>query len=62
MSDPLTAPSDRGVSIWLNVDVRDVTDPIRALVASGQAVGARKLADPDVPLDRLLVEHHAETG
>jgi 3-phenylpropionate/trans-cinnamate dioxygenase ferredoxin reductase subunit len=38
----------------MNVNVWDITDPIRTLVTSGQTVDARKLADTDVPLDRLL--------
>ncbi|WP_328388975.1 FAD-dependent oxidoreductase [Streptomyces sp. NBC_00400] len=38
----------------MNVNVWDVTDPIRALVASGQAVDPERLADTDVPLDALL--------
>ncbi|GGL16675.1 NAD(P)/FAD-dependent oxidoreductase [Streptomyces flaveus] len=44
----------------MNVNVWDITDPIRALVTSGQAVDARKLADTDVPLDRLL-DHPTRT-
>ncbi|MFG2528738.1 NAD(P)/FAD-dependent oxidoreductase [Streptomyces sp. NPDC048516] len=38
----------------MNVNVWDVTDPIRALVASGQAVDPERLADTDVPLEALL--------
>ncbi|WP_336048816.1 NAD(P)/FAD-dependent oxidoreductase [Streptomyces sp. CA2R101] len=38
----------------MNVNVWDVTDPIRALVASGQAVDPERLADTDVPLDALV--------
>ncbi|MER0478418.1 FAD-dependent oxidoreductase [Streptomyces sp. Edi2] len=38
----------------MNVNVWDVTDPIRALVAGGQAVDPERLADTDVPLDELL--------
>ncbi|MYS80645.1 NAD(P)/FAD-dependent oxidoreductase [Embleya scabrispora] len=38
----------------MNVNVWDVTDPIRALVTSGRAVDARALADVNVPLAELL--------
>ena len=38
----------------MNVNVWDVTDPIRALVASRQPVDPARLADPDVPLTDLL--------
>ncbi|MEH0421153.1 NAD(P)/FAD-dependent oxidoreductase [Streptomyces sp. B21-083] len=38
----------------MNVNVWDVTDPIRTLVTSGQAVDTKKLADTDVPLTDLL--------
>ncbi|SED28348.1 3-phenylpropionate/trans-cinnamate dioxygenase ferredoxin reductase subunit [Streptomyces sp. 2224.1] len=38
----------------MNVNVWDVTDPIRALVASGRAVDPERLADTDVPLDALV--------
>jgi 3-phenylpropionate/trans-cinnamate dioxygenase ferredoxin reductase component len=37
----------------MNVNVWGVTDAIRGLIASGAAVDDRRLADPDVPLDRL---------
>ncbi|MFI6588229.1 NAD(P)/FAD-dependent oxidoreductase [Embleya sp. NPDC050493] len=37
----------------MNVNVWDVTDPIRALVTSGRAVDAGELADVDVPLADL---------
>ncbi|MEU5811244.1 FAD-dependent oxidoreductase [Streptomyces sp. NPDC047718] len=38
----------------MNVNVWDVTDPIRALVTSGKPVDPTRLADPDVPLNDLL--------
>ncbi|MEU9482731.1 FAD-dependent oxidoreductase [Streptomyces decoyicus] len=38
----------------MNVNVWDVTEPIRALVASGRAVDPGRLADPDVPLADLV--------
>ncbi|MGW8972976.1 NAD(P)/FAD-dependent oxidoreductase [Streptomyces platensis] len=38
----------------MNVNVWDVTDPIKALVLGGQAVDPGRLADPAVPLDALV--------
>jgi 3-phenylpropionate/trans-cinnamate dioxygenase ferredoxin reductase subunit len=38
----------------MNVNVWDVTDPIRELVTSGQPVDPAKLADPGVPLTDLI--------
>ncbi|MGI5404985.1 NAD(P)/FAD-dependent oxidoreductase [Streptomyces sp. CA-135486] len=37
----------------MNVNIWDVTEPIQALVRSGQQVDTRKLADPQVPIDSL---------
>ncbi|MBD0675504.1 NAD(P)/FAD-dependent oxidoreductase [Streptomyces sp. CBMA156] len=37
----------------MNVNVWDVTEPIRELVRSGRVVDTKALADPDVPLDAL---------
>lgn len=37
----------------MNVNVWDVTDPIRELVRSGRAVDPERLADPAVPLDAV---------
>ena len=37
----------------MNVNVWDVTDPIKQLIQERVAVNDRDLADPDVPLDRL---------
>lgn len=37
----------------MNVNVWDVTDPIRELVRSGRVVDTKALADPDVPLGGL---------
>ena len=36
----------------MNVNVWDVAEPIQALIAGGSPVDERRLADPDVPLDR----------
>ncbi|MFI0902969.1 NAD(P)/FAD-dependent oxidoreductase [Streptomyces sioyaensis] len=38
----------------MNVNVWDVTDPVRDLVTSGRAVDAKELADTGVPLTHLL--------
>lgn len=38
----------------MSVNVWDVIEPIRALVASGAGLDDTLLADPDVPLDRVL--------
>lgn len=38
----------------MSVNVGDVIEPIRTLVASGAGLDDRLLADPDVPLDRVL--------
>ena len=37
----------------MNVNVWDVTDPIRRLIGARAAVDERRLADPDVPLEEL---------
>lgn len=37
----------------MNVNIWDVTDPIRTLVRSARPVDLARLADPDVPLDAL---------
>ncbi|GAA3272511.1 FAD-dependent oxidoreductase [Dactylosporangium vinaceum] len=48
---------DGRVLAGLNANIWDVTDPIQALIRAGYngtTVDPAKLADPDVPLDRLL--------
>ncbi len=45
---------DGRVLAGMNVNVWDVTEPIKALVRSGAAIDRRRLADPDTPLDELL--------
>ena len=45
--------ADGRVLAGMNVNVWDVTDPIRALVTSARAVDAAELADPGVPLTDL---------
>jgi 3-phenylpropionate/trans-cinnamate dioxygenase ferredoxin reductase subunit len=37
----------------MNVNVWDVTDPIKRLISERVAVDERRLADPDVPLEAL---------
>ncbi|WP_406278561.1 FAD-dependent oxidoreductase [Streptomyces sp. NBC_00191] len=46
--------ADSRVLAGMNVNVWDVTEPIRDLVASGHPVDPTRLADPDVPLSGLL--------
>ena len=41
------------VRAGMNVNVWDVTDPIRRLIAERIAVDDRQLADLDLPLDQL---------
>ncbi|GAA2747941.1 NAD(P)/FAD-dependent oxidoreductase [Kitasatospora cinereorecta] len=45
--------AERRVLAGMNVNVWDVTDPIRALVSSGRPVDPDRLADPAVPLPEL---------
>ncbi len=56
-------PTREFVAFWLargrvlagmNVNVWDVTEPIQALVRSGEPVDASRLADPQVPIESLL--------
>jgi 3-phenylpropionate/trans-cinnamate dioxygenase ferredoxin reductase subunit len=46
----------------MNVNVWDVADPIRALIASREPVDERRLTDPDVPLTALVAGDHAVLG
>ncbi|MFE7543780.1 NAD(P)/FAD-dependent oxidoreductase [Streptomyces platensis] len=46
--------SEGRVLAGMNVNVWDVTDPIKALVLGGQAVDPGRLADPAVPLEALV--------
>ncbi|WP_033289834.1 NAD(P)/FAD-dependent oxidoreductase [Amycolatopsis jejuensis] len=55
-------PGREFIAFWLkenrvlagmNVNVWDVTDPIKALIRSGRPVDPDRLADPEVPLDEL---------
>jgi 3-phenylpropionate/trans-cinnamate dioxygenase ferredoxin reductase component len=38
----------------MNVNVWDVTEPIRALIQSGEQIDATRLSDPAIPLSQLL--------
>ena len=45
----------------MNVNVWDVTDPIKRLISERIAVEDRQLADPDLPLDELASARGAVT-
>jgi 3-phenylpropionate/trans-cinnamate dioxygenase ferredoxin reductase component len=45
---------DDRVVAGMNVNVWDVTDPIKRLIGARVAVDERRLADPDVPLEELV--------
>jgi 3-phenylpropionate/trans-cinnamate dioxygenase ferredoxin reductase subunit len=45
---------DERLVAGMNMNVWDVSDPIRELIRSRQPLDTRALADPDVPLSRLL--------
>src|SRR4051794_12379199 len=47
---------DGRVQAGMNVNVWDVTEPIQALVRSGAAIDARRLADTDESLEELAAE------
>jgi 3-phenylpropionate/trans-cinnamate dioxygenase ferredoxin reductase subunit len=38
----------------MNVNIWDVNEPIRRLIGERVAVGAKRLADPDVSIDELV--------
>ena len=40
----------------MNVNVWDVTDPIKALIESGAVVDPKRLADPELPLESVTAE------
>jgi 3-phenylpropionate/trans-cinnamate dioxygenase ferredoxin reductase subunit len=46
----------------MNVNVWDVADTIRALIAGREPIDERRLTDPDVPLSALLAGDHAALG
>ena len=43
----------------MNVNVWDVTDPIKELIGSRQPVDVERLRDPDTPLDAVALEEVA---
>jgi 3-phenylpropionate/trans-cinnamate dioxygenase ferredoxin reductase subunit len=47
---------DDRVVAGMNLNVWDVSDPIRELIRSRRPVSRRDLADPDLPLSRLLAD------
>ena len=51
---------DGRVMAGMNVNVWDVTDDIKALILAGDAVDARRLADPDVALGDLVAASSRE--
>jgi 3-phenylpropionate/trans-cinnamate dioxygenase ferredoxin reductase subunit len=54
--------AERRVVAGMNVNVWDVADTIRALIASREPVDERRLTDPDVPLTMLVAGDHAALG
>jgi 3-phenylpropionate/trans-cinnamate dioxygenase ferredoxin reductase subunit len=46
---------DDRVMAGMNVNVWDVTDPIQALIRSGEPVDRARLADPGSPLEEMAV-------
>ena len=50
---------DDRVVAGMNVNVWDVTDPIKRLISERVTVDDRALSDPDVPLEEL---GHAKKG
>jgi 3-phenylpropionate/trans-cinnamate dioxygenase ferredoxin reductase component len=46
----------------MNVNVWDVADTIRALIAGREPIDERRLTDPDVPLTMLVAGDHAALG
>ncbi|MGE4425167.1 MAG: NAD(P)/FAD-dependent oxidoreductase [Solirubrobacteraceae bacterium] len=53
---------DGRVVAGMNVNVWDVSDPIRALIDSGAIVDVSALTDPDVPLETLAARSEAPSG
>ena len=51
--------SEGRVLAGMNVNVWDVADPIRALIASRRVIDERRLTDPDVPLTALSLGDQA---
>ncbi|WP_300014441.1 FAD-dependent oxidoreductase [Pseudonocardia sp.] len=53
---------DGSVVAGMNVNVWDVTDPIRALIESGEPVDPARLGDLDVPLTDVAIPRTGQTG
>jgi 3-phenylpropionate/trans-cinnamate dioxygenase ferredoxin reductase subunit len=53
---------DGRVAAGMNVNVWDVTDPIRALIESGEQVDPARLADLDIPLTAVASPHTTRAG
>ena len=53
---------DERVVAGMNMNVWDVSDPIRELIRSRRAVDTAELADPDVPLSQLIEPATSEPG
>jgi 3-phenylpropionate/trans-cinnamate dioxygenase ferredoxin reductase subunit len=47
---------DQRVLAGMNAGVWDVTEPIQAMIRGGWPVDPARLADPDIPLDRVTGE------
>jgi 3-phenylpropionate/trans-cinnamate dioxygenase ferredoxin reductase subunit len=45
--------SDNRILAGMNVNVWDVTDPIKALIRSGRTIDPDRLGNPDIPLDEV---------
>jgi len=41
----------------MNVNVRDVAEPVQALIRSGRDVDLARLVDPDTPIKELADDH-----
>jgi 3-phenylpropionate/trans-cinnamate dioxygenase ferredoxin reductase subunit len=52
---------DHRVVAGMNMNVWDVSDPIRELIRSRRSVSSRDLADPDVPLSQLIADPERES-
>ncbi|MGH2986178.1 MAG: NAD(P)/FAD-dependent oxidoreductase [Solirubrobacterales bacterium] len=52
---------DEQVVAGMNMNVWDVSDPVRELIRSRRRVSSRDLADPDVPLSRLVADPEPES-
>jgi 3-phenylpropionate/trans-cinnamate dioxygenase ferredoxin reductase subunit len=51
---------ERRVVAGMNMNVWDVSDPLRELIRSRRAVDSHDLADPEVPLSQLVQSEAAD--